>query len=96
MILECLPDRITVIVLNIKLAPSNLVITVHQAIFLMMGAEMGSSFMNALVSLGQSGNRDQFRRAFAATTMNDVYNFLCYFALLPLELLTGKILFNQL
>lgn len=67
------------------------IITVHQAIFLMMGAEMGSSFMNALVSLGQSGNRDQFRRAFAATTMNDVYNFLSYFVLLPLELLTGLI-----
>ncbi|KAI1730318.1 na+/Pi-cotransporter domain-containing protein [Ditylenchus destructor] len=64
-------------------------LTVHQAIPVMLGAEMGASFMNALISLGQSGNRDQFRRAFAAATMNDVYNFLCYFAILPIEVTFG-------
>ena len=67
------------------------IITVHQAIPVMMGAEIGASFFNALISLGQSGNRDQFRRAFAAATMNDIFNFLCYLVILPLELATGII-----
>ena len=58
----------------------------------MLGAEIGASVINALVSLGQVGDRDQFRRAFAACTMNDVYNFLCYFILLPVEISTGPLL----
>ncbi|KAI6243657.1 Sodium-dependent phosphate transport protein 2B-like protein [Aphelenchoides fujianensis] len=41
-----------------------LVISVHEAIFLMIGSEMGSSLMNVLVSLGQSGDREQFRTGF--------------------------------
>lgn len=67
------------------------IITVHEAIPVMMGAEIGASFFNALISLGQSGNRDQFRRAFAAATMNDIFNFLSYLVILPLELTTGVI-----
>ena len=66
-----------------------LVITVHQAIPIMFGAEMGASIMNALISLTQSGDRSQFRRAFAAATMNDIYNFLCYLVFLPLEIIAG-------
>uniref|UniRef100_A0A1I7ZXN9 Na_Ca_ex domain-containing protein n=1 Tax=Steinernema glaseri TaxID=37863 RepID=A0A1I7ZXN9_9BILA len=60
-------------------------ITVHNAIPVMMGAEMGSSIMNALISLTQSGDPQQFRRAFAAATMNDVYNVCCVFTILPME-----------
>lgn len=55
----------------------------------MIGSEMGASLINALVSLGQSGNRAQFRRAFAAATMNDAFNFLSYVTILPLEICTG-------
>lgn len=65
-------------------------LTVKQAIPIMLGAEMGSSLTNALISLTQSGNRDQFRRAFAAVTLNDVFNFLTYFIFLPIEMATGK------
>ena len=43
--------------------------------------------MNALISLTQSGDRSQFRRAFAAATMNDVFNFLCFVILLPVEII---------
>ena len=59
----------------------------------MLGAEMGGSLTNALISLTQSGHRDQFRRAFAAVTLNDVFNFLSYFIFLPIEMATGKYLF---
>uniref|UniRef100_A0A1I7ZGU3 Na/Pi cotransporter n=1 Tax=Steinernema glaseri TaxID=37863 RepID=A0A1I7ZGU3_9BILA len=65
-------------------------ITVHNAIPVMMGAEMGSSIMNALISLTQSGDPQQFRRAFAAATMNDVYNVCCVFTILPLEVAFGE------
>lgn len=61
----------------------------------MLGSEMGASFMNALISLGQSANRDQFRRAFAAATMNDIYNFLCYIAILPIEIAFSKLKFKN-
>uniref|UniRef100_A0A914E088 Uncharacterized protein n=1 Tax=Acrobeloides nanus TaxID=290746 RepID=A0A914E088_9BILA len=57
----------------------------------MLGSEMGASLINALVSLTQVGNRDQFRRAFAAVTVNDVFNFLSYFILMPIEVGTGVI-----
>ncbi|CAD5235647.1 unnamed protein product [Bursaphelenchus xylophilus] len=64
-------------------------LSVHQAIPIMIGSEIGASLINALVSLGQSGNRDQFRRAFAAATMNDVYNLMNFASVLPLEMATG-------
>uniref|UniRef100_A0AC34FTK4 Sodium-dependent phosphate transporter n=1 Tax=Panagrolaimus sp. ES5 TaxID=591445 RepID=A0AC34FTK4_9BILA len=57
----------------------------------MFGAEMGASIMNALISLTQSGDRSQFRRAFAAATMNDIYNFLCYLVFLPIEILFAPV-----
>uniref|UniRef100_A0A914CH60 Sodium-dependent phosphate transporter n=1 Tax=Acrobeloides nanus TaxID=290746 RepID=A0A914CH60_9BILA len=66
-------------------------ITVHQSIPIMLGAEMGGSLTNALISLTQSGHRDQFRRAFAAVTLNDIFNFLSYFIFLPIEMATGFI-----
>ncbi|KAE9548756.1 hypothetical protein FO519_008029 [Halicephalobus sp. NKZ332] len=62
-------------------------ITVPAAIPIMMGSEMGASIMNALISLTQSGNRAQFRRAFAAATLNDIFNFLCFLIILPIEIL---------
>ncbi|CAD5235646.1 unnamed protein product [Bursaphelenchus xylophilus] len=64
-------------------------LTVHQSIPIMIGAEIGASLMNALVSLGHSGDRDEFRRAFAAATMNDIFNLLNFITVLPLEMTTG-------
>lgn len=61
-------------------------LTVHQAIPIMIGSEMGSSLMNVLVSMGQSGDRDQFRRAFSCATMNDAFNLMNYLTVLPLEI----------
>ncbi|KAI6227435.1 hypothetical protein M3Y99_01253400 [Aphelenchoides fujianensis] len=66
-------------------------LTVHEAIPFMIGTEIGGSVLNVLVSMAQSGDRDQFRRAFAAATMNDVFNLLNYIVILPLEITTGLI-----
>ena len=34
-----------------------------------MGANIGTSVTSTIVALGQSGNRNEFRRAFAAATV---------------------------
>jgi sodium-dependent phosphate cotransporter len=54
-----------------------------------MGANVGTSMTNSIVSLSQSGNRDQFRRAFAGATVHDMFNLLNVLVLLPIEICTG-------
>lgn len=62
---------------------------VPTAIPIIMGANIGTSVTNTLVSLAHSGDRAQFRRAFAGGTVHDMFNWLTVIILLPLEVLTG-------
>ena len=55
-----------------------------------MGANIGTSVTNTIVSLAQSPNRDEFRRAFAGATVHDMFNWLSVIVLLPIEAATGK------
>merc|ERR1719163_2296388 len=64
-------------------------ITVKNAIFMIMGANIGTSVTNTLVSLGSFGNKDEYRRAFAGATVHDCFNFLCVMIILPIEAATG-------
>ena len=64
------------------------VIEVRQAIPIVMGANIGTSVTNTIVSLMQSADRNEFRRAFAAATVHDMFNWLTVLALLPLEVTT--------
>ena len=66
------------------------VLTVRPAIFIVMGANIGTSVTNTIVSIGQAGNRDEFRRAFAGATIHDMFNWLSVFCLLPMEWITGE------
>ena len=66
-----------------------LVLDVRTAIPIVMGANIGTSMTNTLVSLGHSGRRAEFRRAFAAATVHDMFNWLCVAILLPVEVITG-------
>ncbi|GIY25382.1 hypothetical protein CEXT_815231 [Caerostris extrusa] len=54
-----------------------------------MGANIGTSVTNTVVSLGQANDRREFRRAFAAATIHDMFNWLAVIVLLPLEVATG-------
>jgi len=54
-----------------------------------MGSNVGTSVTNTLVALTQSADRDQFRRAFAAATVHDMFNWMTVSVLLPVELVTG-------
>jgi sodium-dependent phosphate cotransporter len=59
------------------------------AIPMIMGANIGTTVTNTLVSMAHMGRRDEFRRAFAAATCHDFFNFVTVAILLPFELLTG-------
>lgn len=50
-----------------------------------MGANIGTSVTNTIVSLMQSSDRNEFRRAFAAATVHDMFNWLTVIVLLPVE-----------
>ena len=61
------------------------------AIPMVMGANIGTTVTNTLVSLGHMRRSVEFRRAFAAATVHDVFNVAIVAILLPLELATGVI-----
>lgn len=54
-----------------------------------MGANIGTSITNTLVSIAHAGRRAEFRRAFAGATVHDMFNWLTVLVLLPTEVLTG-------
>lgn len=66
-------------------------ITVDAAIPMIMGANIGTTVTNTLVSLGHIRQSNEFKRAFAAATVHDFFNVLAVAVLLPLELTTGLI-----
>ncbi|WKD61643.1 Na+/Pi-cotransporter [Corynebacterium ciconiae DSM 44920] len=59
------------------------------AIPMLMGANLGTTMTNTLVSLGMARDKDAFRRAFAAATVHDFFNLMAVLILLPLELMFG-------
>ena len=65
------------------------VLTIPNAIPIVMGANIGTTVTNTLVSLGHVGRRDEFRRAIAAATVHDFFNLICVAILFPIELATG-------
>ncbi|XP_067132681.1 sodium-dependent phosphate transport protein 2B-like [Centruroides vittatus] len=64
-------------------------ISVSNAIPIIMGANIGTSVTNTIVSLSQVSDRNEFRRAFAAATVHDMFNWLTVIVLLPIEIITG-------
>lgn len=59
------------------------------AIPMMMGANIGTSITNTIVSLGHIGQRNEFQRAFNAATIHDFFNIFAVMIFLPLELMFG-------
>jgi sodium-dependent phosphate cotransporter len=64
---------------------------VDDAVPMVMGANIGTTVTNTLVSLGHVRQSAEFRRAFAAATVHDFFNLLAVIVLLPLELAFGLI-----
>lgn len=57
------------------------------AIPMVMGANIGTTVTNTLVSLAHITRRDEFRRALAAASVHDLFNVLTTLVLLPIEIL---------
>ena len=59
---------------------------IEVAVPMIMGANIGTSVTNTLASFGHAGHKDEFRRAFAASTVHDFFNLFAVVILLPLEI----------
>jgi sodium-dependent phosphate cotransporter len=68
-------------------------VTVRTGIFMVMGANIGTSVTNTIVALGHLGNGDELERAFAGATVHDMFNFLTVGVLFPVELITRYLYF---
>lgn len=64
-------------------------VSVNQGIYMIMGANIGTSVTNTIVAMGQMGDGDQLERAFAGATVHDMFNFLTVAIFFPIELITG-------
>ncbi len=64
-------------------------LTVAGAIPIVLGANVGTSVTNTLVSLGHIGRKDEFGRAMGAATVHDFFNLLAVAIFFPLELTFG-------
>jgi sodium-dependent phosphate cotransporter len=62
---------------------------VEIAIPMVMGANIGTTVTNTIVSLGMVRQGEDFRRAFAAATIHDFFNILSVVIFLPLEVMFG-------
>ena len=67
------------------------IVAVATAIPYIMGANIGTSITNTIVSLGHIVNKNEFRRAFEASIVHDFFNVLSVLILFPLQLYFGVI-----
>jgi solute carrier family 34 (sodium-dependent phosphate cotransporter) len=64
-------------------------ISVDQGIYMIMGANIGTSVTNTIVAMGQMGDGEELERAFAGATVHDIFNFATVGILLPVEAAFG-------
>jgi sodium-dependent phosphate cotransporter len=61
------------------------------AVPMVMGANIGTTVTNSLVSLGHVRQSVEFKRAFGAAVVHDFFNVVAVAVLLPFELITGAL-----
>ena len=59
------------------------------AVPMMMGANVGTSITNTIVSMGHIHDKREYEKAFQAATIHDVFNVMAVIIFLPLEILFG-------
>ena len=60
-------------------------LSVKTAVFMVMGANIGTSVTNTIVAMGHFANKDDLRRGFAGATVHDVFNMLNVLIFLPIN-----------
>ena len=66
-------------------------VTLTGAIPMIMGANIGTTVTNTIVSIGHINRGNEFKRAFAASTVHDFFNILSVLILFPLEIAFGLV-----
>jgi len=64
-------------------------IGLSSAIPMVMGANIGTTVTNTLVSLGHLRRKEEFKRAFASSTVHDFFNIFAVLIFFPLEMMFG-------
>ena len=64
-------------------------ITLSSAVPMVMGANIGTTVTNTIISLGHLRRGEEFKRAFAASTVHDFFNILAVIIFFPLEMMFG-------
>ena len=59
--------------------------TLSGAVFLIMGANIGTSVTSSILAFGHIGNKKQYRKAVASATVHDFFNLMVVSILFPLE-----------
>ncbi len=62
---------------------------VESAVPMIMGANIGTTITNTIVSIGHIRQGQEFKRAFAGATVHDFFNIMTVLVALPIELATG-------
>lgn len=73
------------------------VLTVQSAIPIVMGANIGTSVTNTIVSMAHINRSNEFRRSFAASTVHDFFNILAVLVIFPIQYFTnylGKVSYS--
>ena len=78
----------TSMIVGLVAAPEN-PLPLANAVPMVMGANIGTTVTNTIVSLAHMGRPEEFRRAFSTATCHDFFNFMTVLLLLPLEMATG-------
>lgn len=60
---------------------------VETAVPMIMGANIGTTITNTIVSLGHVRKKKEFRRAFASATVHDFFNVMAVVIFLPIEII---------
>ena len=64
-------------------------LSIGGAIPMIMGANIGTTVTNTIVSIGHIRRGNEFKRAFSASTVHDFFNILAVIILLPIEIAFG-------
>lgn len=62
-------------------------LTISSSIPMIMGANIGTTVTNTIVSIGHINKGTEFKRAFAASTVHDFFNILSVLIIFPIEII---------
>lgn len=68
---------------------SDIETALYAAIPVIMGANIGTTITNTLVSVAHIGDADEFKRAFTVATVHDIFNLLTVIIVFPIQVYTN-------